>query len=153
MKRLSVLSLSAMLVVGLASLPGNTVAQQKSLKEQIVGTWTLVSCDSTTADGAKAPYCVNPKGSFIIDANGQYAGMIIAGGRASATAPGAVGNFGTWSVNEADKTFTEHLVASLNPAVDGMDLKLSVSLAGDEVRFVGSAIGGVRVDLTYRRAK
>ena len=153
MKRLSVLGLSAMLVVGLASLPGSTVAQQKSLKEQLVGTWTLVLCDSTTADGAKAPYCVNPKGSFIIDANGQYAGMIVAGGRANAAAPGAVGNFGTWSVNEADKTATFHYVGSLNPANEGTDLKLSISLAGDEMKGTGVTGAGTRVDLTWRRAK
>jgi hypothetical protein len=158
MKRLSVLSLSVMLAVGLASLPGSTVAQQKSLKEQLVGTWTLVSCDSTTANGAKAAACVNPKGIIILDASGQYAAITFAGGRANATAPGAAANFGTWSVNEADKTTTLHFVGALNPINEGMDLKLSVSPAGDEVKFVGvsGATGEravARVDQTYRRAK
>jgi hypothetical protein len=158
MKRLSVLSLSAMLAMGLASLPSSTVAQQKSLKEQLVGAWTLISCNNTTANGDKAPYCVNPKGILIHDASGQYAVMGFGGGRANATAPGAAANFGTWSVNEADKTTTLHYVGALNPTNEGMELKLSVSPAGDEVKFVGvsGAIGEravARVDQTYRRAK
>jgi hypothetical protein len=139
MKRLSV-----MLAVGLASLPGSTVAQQKSLKEQLVGTWTLVSCATTV--------CVNHKGILIFDANGQYAEMHFGPGRANAAAPGAGANFGTWSVNEADKTVTHHYVGALNPANEGTEHKLSVSLVGDELKFVGD-FSGARIDETYRRAK
>jgi hypothetical protein len=80
--------------------------------------------------------------------------MGFGGGRANATAPGAAANFGTWSVNEADKTATYHYVGALNPAVEGTDLKLSISLAGDEMKGAGvSAAGNARVDLTWRRAK
>jgi hypothetical protein len=50
MKRLGILGLSAMLAAGLASSPGSAVAQQKSPKEQLVGTWILVSCDLKAAD-------------------------------------------------------------------------------------------------------
>jgi hypothetical protein len=154
MKTLTAIGLSATFAAGLASLQGSGVAQQKSLKEQLVGTWTLASCDSTTANGAKAAYCLNnPKCILIHDANGQYAVMGLAGGRANATAPGSAGNFGTWSVNEADKTATYHYVGSLNPAVEGTDLKLSISLAGDEMKGTGVGGAGQRIDLTWRRAK
>jgi hypothetical protein len=99
-----------------------------------------------------------PKGIIILDGGGHYAVMQFSTGRASAAAPGAAANFGTWSVNEADKTTILHTEAGLNPANDGRDLKLSVSLAGEEVKFVGVP-GGVgeravaRVDQTYRRAR
>jgi len=43
MNRRCILSISAMTALGLALLPGSAVAQQKSLKETLVGTWTLVS--------------------------------------------------------------------------------------------------------------
>jgi hypothetical protein len=43
MNRRSILSISAMTVLALAVLPGSAVAQQKTLKDQLVGTWTLVS--------------------------------------------------------------------------------------------------------------
>ena len=38
MNRRNILSLSATAVLGLALLPGSAIAQQKSLKEQLVGT-------------------------------------------------------------------------------------------------------------------
>jgi hypothetical protein len=98
----NVLCLSATALVLLST---GVVAQQKSLKEQIQGPWSLASCNSTTAKGEKSPYCANnPKGILILAGNGNYAATIIAGGRKDTDAPGTASNFGTWSVNEADKT-------------------------------------------------
>src|SRR6202030_1359905 len=91
----------------LVLLPTGVVAQQKSLKEQIQGPWSLASCNSATAQGEKSAYCANnPRGILILAGNGNYAFTSIAGGRKDANAPGANANFGTWSVNEADKTVT-----------------------------------------------
>jgi hypothetical protein len=53
MNRRSILSVSAITVLGLAVMPGSAVSQQKSLKEQIVGTWTFVSVIETKPDGSK----------------------------------------------------------------------------------------------------
>jgi Lipocalin-like domain len=137
MKRLSVLSLSAM-AVALASLPGSTVAQQKSLKEQLVGAWALVSCE-VPINVIRQPFCVNPRGSLILDASGRYTQVISARDRPNATpgpnglfnradvkpeeykamAQGVVANFGTWSVNEADKTLTTHEEGALFPNGEG----------------------------------
>ena len=77
MNPLTGFGLSAMLTVALTSLPGSTFAQQKSLKEQLVGAWTLVSCDATQ------PYCAdtNPNGILILDASGRYTVGIAAQGR------------------------------------------------------------------------
>ena len=63
MNRRWILSISAMTAAGLALLPGSAVAQQKSLKETLVGTWTLVSNQSTPA---------NSKGIIVFDAGGRY---------------------------------------------------------------------------------
>ncbi len=49
----NIVSLSALTVLGLALLPGSAISQQKSLKEQLVGTWTLVSA-TQTKDGVKS---------------------------------------------------------------------------------------------------
>jgi hypothetical protein len=152
MKQLSLLGLSAMLAVGLASLPVSASAQQKSLKEQLVGTWTLVSCDEILGN-AKSPYCVNPSGILMLDAGGRYALLIAAHGRPAgvrsasaaqapaeiirAVAQGLLANFGTWSVNEANRTFTRHVEGALFPSIEGLDLAASVTLDGDEVKFVG----------------
>jgi len=41
MNRRSVLSLSAIMALGLGLAPSSATSQQKPLKDQIVGTWTL----------------------------------------------------------------------------------------------------------------
>jgi hypothetical protein len=84
MKRFSAFTLSA-LVLALALSPGKTVAQQKSLKAQLVGAWELVSCERTTAKGTKQPYCVNSNGILILDVSGRYAQMIAARSRPKLT--------------------------------------------------------------------
>src|SRR5436309_9941991 len=56
----------------LVVLPQAAVAQQKPLKEQIVGTWTLVSSD-TVQYGARYPtFGPSPKGIAVFDASGRY---------------------------------------------------------------------------------
>jgi hypothetical protein len=107
-------------------------------------------------------------GTLMLDANGRYAQMIAARGRPKAAtgavnraevkpeeykalAEGLLANFGTWSVNEADKTLVNHLEGALFSNVEGTDIKVSVSLVGDELRTVGEnpAAGG----FVWRRAK
>src|SRR5207237_165484 len=74
MNRRNVFSLTAMTVLGLALLPGSAVAQQKTLKEQLVGAWTLASNDTTPPNGTKRQdFGANPKGILIFDAGGRYA--------------------------------------------------------------------------------
>ena len=53
MKRRDILSLPFILTLGIVSWPGAGLGQQKSLKEQIVGSWTLVQAVDTHADGTK----------------------------------------------------------------------------------------------------
>ena len=171
MKRFNVFILSAMML-GFALLPGSTVAQQKSLKEQLVGAWTLVSCDRTTTKGAKQPYCVNSNGILILDASGRYAHMIAARDRPKLTvvnrvdapaeqfkaaAQGFLANFGTWSVNEEERTITRHYEGALLPNYEGTDSKMSVSLAGDEVTLTdpnpNADLDSGRIVSVYRRVK
>jgi hypothetical protein len=52
MNRRSVFSLSAITLLGLALLPGTALPQQKSLKEQLIGTWAYVSSTAKLRDGS-----------------------------------------------------------------------------------------------------
>src|SRR6516164_8212228 len=117
MNRLSIVTLSAVaLLTGTVLSTGAASAQEKTLKQQIQGPWSLASCNSTNARGEKVTYCANnPRGIMILAGNGNFAVTTIAGGRKDAEAPGVAAIFGTWSVNEADKTLTLHFVGSLNP--------------------------------------
>jgi hypothetical protein len=166
MNRRNVLRISAMTVLGLVLVPSGGVAQQSTLKEQLVGVWTLVSSDFTPANGTKRqPFGANPKGILIIDAGGRYAQITARPDRPKFKTPGQAtteelaaaarefgANFGTWSVSEADKTFTRHFEAALGPNNEGIDLKAPVSLGGDEMKIVETQPAGVRTDL-YQRAK
>jgi hypothetical protein len=165
MKRLGILGLSAMLAAGLASSPGSAVAQQKSLKEQLVGTWILVSCD-LKRDGTTLPWCVNSSGSLSFDASGRYVVVIAARGRPKftagqnspadefkAAARGVAAAFGTWSANDADKIITRHYEGALFSNVEGTDTKDMATVVGDELRLVDAdpnPLSGVQI---WRRAK
>jgi hypothetical protein len=155
------------MALSLSLLPGSAVAQQKSLKDRLVGTWMLASFERTV-NGAKQPIA-NPKGILMFDAGGRY---VMAGERgdrskfksagqpttdelAAATLDFFAANFGTWSVSEADKTLTQRYDGALRPNNEGTDVMTTVSLTGDELKLtsVNPLATGVRIDQTYRRAK
>ena len=145
---------------------------QKSLKDQLVGAWTMVANESTAPNGAKQQfYGPNPKGVLILDAGGRYATVQGRPDRAKlktasrfdldatpaelkATLMGFAANAGTWSVNEADKTLTRRFESALIPNNEGSEQKATVSLSGDELRLTTTnPVTKVRTDAVYRRAK
>ena len=171
MNRLSILSISAMAVLGLALVPGSAVSQQKALKDQLVGTWTLVSTQTTAPNGNKRyPYGLNPKGILILDASGRYAAVqgrpdrpkLKSAVRLDATkeefgaaAMDFAANFGTWSVNEADKALIRRFEGALVPNLEGNEVQARISLAGTDLRLAGelNSVTGERIDTVYVRAK
>src|SRR5579871_1555528 len=72
MIRRSIFTLGAMAALGLALLPSDLTAQQRSLKDQLVGTWTIVSWESIAPNGTKRQI-TNPNGFLIFDSGGRYA--------------------------------------------------------------------------------
>jgi hypothetical protein len=56
---------SAVTVLALALLAGNAVAQQRTLTEQLVGTWAFVSSTNKLPDGGPA-WGSNPKGLALL---------------------------------------------------------------------------------------
>src|SRR5439155_23086803 len=142
------------------------------LKDQLIGTWSLVSSDATAPSGAKQQhYGANPKGILILDAGGRYAQVIARPGRPKfksatrfsleatseelkAAVTGFVASFGTWSVNEADKSFSRRQEGALVPNTEGTEAKYSVSLVEDELKTTSvSPVTGDRNEAVYRRAR
>ena len=75
MKRLHTLTLTtmALLFLGVTLPSSDAVGQQKTLKEQVVGTWTYVSVDTVRPDGSRVPtFGPNPQGLASFDSNGRY---------------------------------------------------------------------------------
>jgi hypothetical protein len=171
MNRRSILRISAMTTLALALLPSNSIAQQKSLKEQLTGTWIVVSADATAADGKKEQlYGPNPKGILVFDASGQYAQIIVRPDipkfkvnnrlkgtpeENAAAVQGSTATFGTWTVDEASKTINVRYAGSLLPNQAGTDSKRTVvSVTADELKISNPATGaGMRADNVWRRAK
>jgi hypothetical protein len=59
-------------ILTLPLLAIGAVAQQQPLKEQLVGTWTLVSWEQKNGDGTKVKrYGANPTGIAFFDAGGD----------------------------------------------------------------------------------
>jgi len=68
--------------VGLAMVPGGAGAQQKSIKDQVVGAWTLLLADNVKDDGAHVPgYGPNPEGLLAFTADGHIPCRIVRYGR------------------------------------------------------------------------
>src|SRR5947207_7829312 len=171
MHRRNIISLSAITALGLALLPSSAISQQKSIKDQIVGTWTFVSALDVYPDGRKDDrWGANPKGVFIFDGNGHYAQFItrsdlpkIAAGTADkGTAEenkrilsGLVASFGTYTVNEAEKIVTTHVEGGAYPNLIGVDQKRVIqSLTADELKYTNPATStGTRAEATWKRAR
>ena len=88
------LCLPLLMSLGLAWLAVPAAAQTpaKSLKEQIIGHWQLVSV--TVND--TTPYGANPQGSMFLDAGGHISVIVISAGGARNTS-----YFGTYTVDDA----------------------------------------------------
>ena len=169
MNRRNTLSLCATIALGLALLPGSAVSQQKPLKEQLVGTWTIVSNDNVAPDGTKRQiFGANPKGILMFESNGRYAQIFVRPDRPKfkannrlqgtpeeirAAYEGALVHFGTWSVTEADIVIRTE--GALYPNQEGTEGKRTiVKLTADELKLANPASGaGGTTEAVFRRAK
>jgi lipocalin-like protein len=122
-----------------------TYAQQAN---DLVDAWTLVSI-TLEKDGKKTDfYGPNPQGQLIYDATGHFSVIItrsdlpkfasdnrVAGTpeENKAIVQGSLASFGTYSVNETDKTYTQHVESCTFPNWNGTDQKYSFDISGDEL--------------------
>ncbi len=168
MNRRCIFTEAAVAALGLALLPGNLNAQQGTLKEQLVGTWTIISWEEIAPNGVKREIA-KPKGFLIFDSGGRYAQVIARADRPKFKSPGeptveelaaATEDFfaadaGTWRVSEAEKLLIQEFEAALRPNNEGTLFRSGISLSGDELRLtsVRPLPTGARIDVLYQRAK
>ena len=168
MYRLNILGISG-IAFGFALLPVAAFGQH-SLKEQLIGTWTLISLENVAPDGEKRYlYGPTPKGILTFQPNGRYVQMffnrtavnsnpVIATQarpkklKRRGTVPKLILEFGLF---DADKIVILRPEGHMYPGDVGRDQKRVVSsLTSDELKFTnpGTAAGG-KNEIVFRRDK
>ena len=168
MNRRSILGISALSVATLVLLPTSATSQQKTLKEQLVGSWTFVGSTGKSPDGSPI-WGANPKGVLIFTDNGHYTSHILRSDvpkfaaknrlqgspeENKAAVQGGIASFGTYTVNEANKTFTVRFEGSSYPNNTGIEQTRPFTITGEELKVINpaSSAGGQQTELTYKRA-
>jgi Lipocalin-like domain len=138
--------------------------------KDLVGTWSWVSVEITRPDGTKyQAFGANPKGFVIFDSNGRFAYLLsrpdrpkfAANNREQGTPEenkaavlGTLAYSGTYEVS--DKTLIFHVEASSYPNAEGVDQKRTITVTGDELRWINPAptvAGGGTANTVLRRVK
>jgi hypothetical protein len=147
------------------------MAQQQSLKDQLIGTWKLVSASMLRGDGSKqAMFGSDPKGILIFTSDGQFALVnlrsdlpkLASSNRAKATADeaqavvaGSIAYYGTYSVSESDRVIAVKIEQStFANQVGGVDQnRLITSLTATSLTFTNPASqSGAVLQLVWVRA-
>ena len=171
MNRRSIVMKSLMSLLGLATLSSSGFGQQKSLQEQLLGAWSLVSIDYVGADGSRSStFGADPKGVAFFDSNGQYIISVMRSDRPkyrandraqgtadenTATAQGTITYFGTYTVSEADRTINIRIVSSSFPNWNGADQKRIFTVTQNELKLTNptASTGGGTTEVAFKRAK
>ena len=166
MNRRIAIVVSAATMLGVASVLSHTIAQQSTVKDQIVGTWTLVS-GTVERDGTKVePFGPNPLGYFIFTASGHFSWNLMrpdrpkfaSGNRATGTpdenkaaVQGNISAFGTYTI-DPDGLLTLQIIGSSFPNWDGTTQKRMVEISGDQMKYStpAASIGGSSVNILTR---
>jgi Lipocalin-like domain len=169
MNRRYIFSLSLISALGFALQPSSILAQQMSLKEQIVGTWAAVSWVQANMDGSKLlRFGSYPKGASVFDANGRFFIMfarpdplkIVSGNPMKATpdenqsiAEGSIAYLGTFTVDEMDRSIILSIETSTFPNQIGSTQKWTIaSITANELKISNFAtLSGSTTNYVMRR--
>jgi Lipocalin-like domain len=148
----TLLRMSALVLFGLSLLPGSAMSGEKPLREQLVGTWKIISVNNTRPDGTiKQIFGPNPKGIAVFDAHGNTAIILMRSDRPKfaannrdlgtpeefkTTVQGTHAYFGTYSVIEKNKTLVFHVEGNTFPNQEGIDTERLISFKSDEFTWI-----------------
>jgi hypothetical protein len=170
MSRRYALGLCAMAVVTISALPNSSLAQGKSLKDQLVGTWIYVSSTGKRDDGSALPR-PSLHGAVTYTADGRFHFRTtrtdlpkLASSdpsrptpeEAIAVASGSVAYTGTYTVDENTKTIRANVETSTFPNIVGApnQRRIITSITADEMKFTNPRTpAGVTLEFVWKRAK
>jgi hypothetical protein len=152
------------------ALPNAAVAQAKSLKDQLIGTWIYVSSTGKREDGS-AVQRPSLQGAVTYAADGRFHFITVrtdapkyASGdparpspdEAIAIASGVVAYTGTYTVDEATKTVHANIETSSFPNLVGApnQRRIVTSITDEELRLTNPRTpAGITLELVFKRAK
>jgi hypothetical protein len=171
MNRRLALTTISLLCAGVALSASGLQAQQKSLKDQLVGSWTLVSWERINPDGGKVQaFGANPRGVTTFDATGRFSLIFLrsdlpklaSNDRLKATADesikivqGSIAYFGAYTVDETKKAIVLNIDGTtFQNQLGRSQTRLITSLSADELKITNpAATAGGQIITTYKRAK
>ena len=169
MKPKTLVRLLAVACFSLMLMPGGVMGQPKSLKNQLVGTWVYVSSTAKAPDGSQF-WGSSPKSLMIFTDNARFCWIVFRSDRPKfasnnrlqgtaeenkAVLQGSLAYFGTYSINEPDRSITTHVEGSTYPNSEGEDQKrIITTLTDDELRYENPVTTrGDRVEAMWKRVR
>ena len=139
------------------------------LKQQLVGTWSVISFVNNNERTGKTTevFGPNPKGYFMFDATGHFSINLLRPGRikygrrdfptegeGKAALEGIIGMFGDYKVNESENSISLHIIGGSFPAWDNTNQKRFIAINVDELTYKNPtpASGGGTAVVTLKRA-
>ena len=160
----------AIALISIPAFPSSSVAQGKSLKDQLVGTWIYVSSTGKREDGS-AVQRPSLQGAVTYTADGRFHFITVrtdapkyassdparpSPDEAMAIASGVVAYTGTYTVDESTKTVHANIETSPFPNLVGEpnQRRVVTSITDEELKFTNPRTpAGVTLELVFKRAK
>lgn len=158
------------LITIVASPSSSSMAQGKSLKDQLVGTWIYVSSTGKREDGTPVPR-PSLQGAVTYTADGRFHFITTrtdapkyassdssrpSPDEAMAIASGSIAYTGTYTLDESTKTVHANIETSTFPNLVGApnQRRIITSITDEELRFTNPRTpAGVTLELVFKRAK
>jgi len=158
------------IIVLIANVGAARAQAAGALKDQLSGTWSFVSSTSERDDGSNT-WGPDAKGQLVFLPNGRFSFQLMRGDRPKyksntrmrgslienqATSRGSLSYFGTYTVNDSDRSLTYNVEMSSFPNYNGTTLKRHiVSISDDEFRYQNPAPvrGTTPTTLVWKRVK
>ena len=170
MKRIAAYTACIAAILGTALMPVSVTAQEKSLKDQLVGTWVYDSSTITRADGTKSDrpnlkgmVIYTPEGRFMFINVGTDTPRIASNDRARATPEEAmsvlsktIAYYGTYTIDEPNKTIVPKVEGSTfaNLICGPEQKRVSMAISADEMRLINPRTpAGETLEFVWKRAK
>jgi hypothetical protein len=133
-----------------ASYTGAAIAADLPLKQQIIGTWNVISfVNENEKTGKKTDvFGSSPKGHFMFDATGHFSVNLMREGRpkfgyrdsptigeAKAALEGLITMFGSYKVDELDHSISLDIVGGSYPRWDNTHQKRFISINDDQLTY------------------